>query len=61
MSGSSAKRTSPLRLALGLLAAAALAPSAARAHNPDTSYARVEIAEREVRLRFTYEIGRAHV
>ena len=33
-----------------------LAPLVARAHNPDTSYARVVISEREVAFRFTYDL-----
>ncbi len=41
-------------LALG--AALLLAPSFARAHNPDTSYARVTLGEHEVRFRFTYDL-----
>jgi hydrogenase/urease accessory protein HupE len=41
---------------LALLAAVLLAPPTARAHNPDTSYARVEIGEREVGFRFTYDL-----
>jgi hypothetical protein len=38
------------------LFAGVLAPLAARAHNPDTSYARVTIREREVAFRFTYDL-----
>ncbi|MSU22608.1 MAG: HupE/UreJ family protein [Opitutus sp.] len=41
---------------LPLLAALLLAPLVARAHNPDTSYARVTIGEHEVRFRFTYDL-----
>ncbi len=33
-----------------------LAPLAALAHNPDTSYARVTLGEREVAFRFTYDL-----
>ncbi len=33
-----------------------LAPLAALGHNPDTSYARVELGAREVRFRFTYDL-----
>jgi hypothetical protein len=33
-----------------------LAPIAALAHNPDTSYARVVIGEREIAFRFTYDL-----
>jgi len=33
-----------------------LAPLLARAHNPDTSYARVTIGEREIAFRFTYDL-----
>ena len=42
--------------ALALLAGLALAPLIARGHNPDTSYARVAIGEREVVFRFTYDL-----
>jgi hypothetical protein len=41
---------------VALLAALLLAPPAALAHNPDTSYARVTTAEREVAFRFTYDL-----
>ena len=41
---------------LALLAGLALTPLAARAHNPDTSYARVTIGEHEVAFRFTYDL-----
>ncbi len=40
----------------GLLVALLLAPLAARAHNPDTSYARVTIGEHEIAFRFTYDL-----
>ncbi len=40
----------------GLLAALLLAPFAARAHNPDTSYARVTIGEHAIAFRFTYDL-----
>jgi hypothetical protein len=40
-------------IALCLLLAA---PSAARAHNPDTSYTRVEISEDWLELRFTFDL-----
>ena len=39
-----------------LWAALLLAPLAARAHNPDTSYARVTLGEHEVHFRFTYDL-----
>lgn len=38
------------------LAGLLLAAVAARAHNPDTSYARIAIAERAVTFRFTYDL-----
>ena len=37
-------------------AACLLAPLVARAHNPDTSYARVTLGEHEVTFRFTYDL-----
>ncbi|MCX6940846.1 MAG: HupE/UreJ family protein [Verrucomicrobia bacterium] len=39
-----------------LWAALLLAPLAGRAHNPDTSYARVTLGEHEVHFRFTYDL-----
>lgn len=42
--------------ALALVAGLGLAAATGRAHNPDTSYARVTIGEREVRFRFTYDL-----
>ena len=41
---------------VALLAGLVLAPLVARAHNPDTSYARVAIGEREIAFRFTYDL-----
>jgi hydrogenase/urease accessory protein HupE len=41
---------------LALLAVVLLAPLVARAHNPDTSYARVTLGAHEVRFRFTYDL-----
>jgi hypothetical protein len=41
---------------VALLAGLVLAPLVTRAHNPDTSYARVVIGEREIAFRFTYDL-----
>lgn len=41
---------------LWVWAALLLAPFAVRAHNPDTSYARVTLGQHEVRFRFTYDL-----
>ncbi|MEN9636517.1 MAG: apolipoprotein N-acyltransferase [Verrucomicrobiota bacterium] len=48
--------SSRIRRWLWLLAVLLFAPSLGHAHNPDTSYARVTFAEREVRFRFTYDL-----
>ena len=41
---------------LAIIAALALAPIVAHAHNPDTSYARVEISPHTIAFRFTYDL-----